>query len=341
MAAKQVDLLRVRIRSAPSVTCAITRPNISFLHTPFGALRIRDSGGHLPSIIFACDAPNVLEHYDAIFSVLSPSNRLICFEMPGFGFSYPSPTFDFSMRQYVDVVVHLTERLGPRLVTLMFPCAWSYVAFQLATERPSLVERLIVSQCPCWEESQAWSKRIDSNGMMRVPVVGQLFLAMNQKRVSDGWYDAALPKGRATKEFAGLAGKVLSDGGIFCLASLIQTWSHVKNPSFLVDKPTVVLWGGSDRTHRRSNPDSVLKYLKRGIVMTYQETGHFPELEDPERFKALLLNGELWNGLKMEGSNPGSEGVSTIDNVSTTSLSDHTTGTVPVAGRGKPFTSHL
>src|ERR1700754_1982924 len=114
MAAKQVDLLRVRIGSAPSITRAITRPNTSFLQTPFGALRIRDSGGHLPSIIFACDAPNVLEHYDSIFDLLSPSHRLICVEMPGFGFSYPSPTFDFSLRQYVDVTVHLIERLGPK-----------------------------------------------------------------------------------------------------------------------------------------------------------------------------------------------------------------------------------
>ncbi|KAJ9613310.1 hypothetical protein H2200_003252 [Cladophialophora chaetospira] len=334
MAAKQVDLLRMRMRSAPSITNAITRPNISFLHTPFGSLRIRDSGGPLPSIIFACDAPNVVEHYDAIFSLLSPSNRLICVEMPGFGFSYPSPTFDFSLRQYVDVVIHLIESLGLGLVTLMFPCAWSYVAFQLATERPSLVERLIVSQCPCWEESQAWSKRVDSNGMMKVPVVGQLFLAMNQKRVSDGWYDAALPKGQAKEEFAGVAGKVLSDGGIFCLASLIQAWSHVKNPAFLVDTPTVVLWGGSDRTHRRSNPDSVLKYLKRGMIMSYEETGHFPELEDPERFKALLLNEELWTPLKLKGSNTNSEDVSRVDNVSTT-------GRIPIARQGKPFTSHL
>lgn len=320
----------MRIGSGPSIASAITRPNISFLHTPFGALRIRDSGGRLSSIIFACDAPNVLEHYDAVFSLLSPSYRLICFEMPGFGFSYPSPTFDFSMRKYADVVLHLIESLNSGLATLMFPCAWSYLAFQLAAEQPTLIERLIVSQCPCWDESQAWTKRIDANGMMRTPVVGQLLLAINQKRISDGWYSVALPRGRATDEFARPARKVLSEGGIFCLASLIQTWS-CENPTFLVDQPTVVMWGGSDRTHKHSNSNSVLKYLKRGMVVTYRESGHFPELEDPERFLALLQNEELWNGLRKKETDPRLESMNGVG--------DHTSRTV--VGRQKSFVSHL
>lgn len=340
MAARWVDLLRMRIGSAPSITQAITRPNISFLHTPFGALRIRDSGGHSPSIIFACDAPNVLEHYDAIFSLLSPSYRLICLEMPGFGFSYPSPSFDFSMRQCVDVVAHVIDNLSAGPATLMFPCAWSYVAFQLAAEQPTLIERLIVSQCPCWDQEQAWTKRIDSNGMMGKPVVGQLFLAMNAKRVSDGWYDAALPKDRTPSEFAGPARRVLSDGGIFCLASLMQAWFHVKSLSFLVEQPTIVMWGGSDRTHRRSSPDSVLQYLRRGKVVTYPEAGHFPELEVPERLKSLLLNEELWHGLRVKEADPKSGGLES-DGICSSGITEYTTDTAPLTGRRKPFDSHL
>lgn len=300
MVPKRGDGLRMRIASAPLPTSAITRPNISFVQTPFGALRIRDSGGSFPSVIFACDAPNVIEHYDGIFALLSPSHRLICLEMPGFGFSYPSLTFDFSIRQCVDVVINLIERLDAGLTTLMFPCAWSYVAFQLAAEQPALIERLIVSQCPCWDEEQAWTKRIDTNGTMGTPVIGQQFLAMNQERVSDGWYSVALPAGRATEDFAGPARKVLSDGGIFSLASLIQGWRRIENPSFMVEQLTVVMWGGSDRTHRRSHPESVLQYLRRGKILMYPESGHFPELEDPERFKALLFDEELWNHLKLK-----------------------------------------
>ena len=121
MAAKWVDLFRVRLGGSPSVEQAITRPDISFLQTPAGSIRIRDSGGQSPSIIFACDAPSVLEHYDAIFELLSPSYRLICLEMPGFGFSWPSLSFDFSMQQYVGIVAHTITELKAGPATLMFP----------------------------------------------------------------------------------------------------------------------------------------------------------------------------------------------------------------------------
>ncbi|PMD48015.1 alpha/beta-hydrolase [Hyaloscypha variabilis F] len=308
MAGTGVDLLRMRLGSSPSISRAITRPNISFLSTIAGTIRIRDSGGVLPSLIFACDGPNVLEHYDAIFSLLSPSYRLICLDMPGFGFSYPSSTFDFSLHQYANVVAHAIKELKAEKVTLMFPCAWSYVAFLLAAENPELVDRLVVSQCPHWDEEQAWARRVGMNsGLLGTPVVGQLFLALASKSVADRWYQNALPTGTPTEDFAEPARKVLDSGGIFCLASLAQTWARERRTGFVVEQPTVVLWGGSDRTHRKSNPDSVLGYLKSGKVMVYPEAGHFPELEDPERLRSLLANKKLWNGLRINQMDPGAE----------------------------------
>jgi pimeloyl-ACP methyl ester carboxylesterase len=307
MAAKWVDLLRMRVGGSPSFAQAITRPNISFLQTPAGPIRIRDSGGQSPSIIFACDGPNVLEHYDAVFDLLSPSYRLICLEMPGFGFSWPSSSFDFSLQQYTNIVAHTIVKLHAGPVTLMFPCAWSYVAFLLATDQPSLVDRLVVSQCPHWDEEQAWSRRMGMNGgLIGTPVIGQLFLAVASQRVSDMWYNNALPKGKPTNAFVEPARKVLSSGGIFCLASLAQTWAQARNLSFKVSQPTVVMWGGSDRTHRRSNPNSVLEYLQKGKIMVFPEAGHFPELEDPESLKSLLADGELWNSVDdQDGDHPG------------------------------------
>ena len=307
MAAKWIDLLRMRIGRSQSVEQAITRPDISFLQTPAGPIRIRDSGGQSPSVVFACDGPNVLEHYDAVFELLSPSYRLICLELPGFGFSWPNSSFDFSLQQYVNITAHAILKLCAWPATLMFPCAWSYVAFQLATEQPSLVDRLIVSQCPHWEEEMSWSRYIDTNGLIGTPVIGQLFLAVAPQTLSDRWYKNALPPGRPTNDFAEPARKVLSSGGIFCLASLTQAWAHVRNPSFKVTQPAVVMWGGADRTHRRSNPNSVLEYLERGKIMVFSEAGHFPELEDPERLKSLLLNEDLWNALRLSQLKPNSK----------------------------------
>lgn len=267
--------------------------------------------------------------------------------MPGFGFSYPNSSFDFSMQACVAVIAHVIEKLSVGPATLMLPCAWSYVAFKLATEQPALVEKLIVSQCPCWDEEQAWTKRIDIRGLMGTPVMGQLFLAVNQKKVSDGWYDIALPPGQPKKDFAEPARKVLSDGGIFCLASLIQTWFDVKNPSFRVEQPTVVMWGGSDRTHRHSNSNSVLKYLLRGKVVNFPGAGHFPELENPERLKNLLSDEDLWISLRSYKSSrsTGDEGHRMGDTEDKESgivrIKDCAGDPEAVIGRRKPYDSHL
>ena len=41
--------------------------------------------------------------------------------------------------------------------------------------------------------------------------------------------------------------------------------------------------------------------------MVYPEAGHFPELEDPERFRSLLADEELWNGLRINQIDPDAE----------------------------------
>jgi pimeloyl-ACP methyl ester carboxylesterase len=231
----------------------------------------------------------------------------------------------------------------------MFPCAWSYVAFLLATEHSSLVDRLVVSQCPHWDEEQAWSRRVGiSSGLIGTPVVGQLYLAMASQRVSDMWYNNALPPEKPTKGFADPARKVLSSGGIFCLASLTQTWFQAKNPSFKVTQPVVVMWGGSDRTHRRSNPNSVLEYLMSGKIVAFPEAGHFPELEDPERLKILLANEELWNSLRANHTGRPAEAEQRVledkkqGESTTIPVSDLSAGNLgPVVTRRKPSDSHL
>jgi pimeloyl-ACP methyl ester carboxylesterase len=185
-------------------------------------------------------------------------------------------------------------------------------------------------------------------GPIGIPVIGQLFLTLASQRVSDMWYSNALPQGKPANDFAEPARKVLSNGGIFCLASLTQTWSYAKYPSLRVTQPVVVMWGGSDRTHRRSNPNSVLPYLQRGKIMVFPEAGHFPELEDPERLKSLLMNEDLWNDVRLIPSSPPAETElrviddTTHDGSSTASVSEHNVGRPgKLAVQRKRFDSHL
>jgi hypothetical protein len=133
---------------------------------------------------------------------------------------------------------------------------------------------------------------------MATPVVGQLLLAVAPQKMSDMWYKTACRPGLPSDSFTEPARKALSNGAIFCLASLIQTWSNTKDLfTALVSQPTVVMWGASDRSHKRSNPNSALDHLQHGRLLIYPEAGHFPELEDPQRLKDLLSNKDLWDAI--------------------------------------------
>jgi pimeloyl-ACP methyl ester carboxylesterase len=63
-------------------------------------------------VVLACDPPNVIEHYDDVFRLLAPSYRVLCLELPGFGFSRPVPGFRFTIDEYGATVEEVLGELG-------------------------------------------------------------------------------------------------------------------------------------------------------------------------------------------------------------------------------------
>lgn len=262
--------------------------------TPGGRVRVRTSSApsSAPVVVLACDPPNVVEHYDEVFELLGSEYRLICVEMPGFGFSRPAPGFRFGMEEYAEVVEHVMSELDISSAVLALSCVWSYVTLRVAARRPDLVRALILIQAPQWSEEVAWGRRIDSTGIVRRPFVGQALMAARPRAVARRWYEWALPRGHSAATataFTAPADDALRRGAVFCLASVTQAWfgtGHFSQPP--LEQPAVVLWGGEDRTHRHSSPDSALVYVHDGQMILDPDAGHFPELEHPHRLHDAL-----------------------------------------------------
>jgi len=69
-------------------------------------IRILDSGEKCGTpVLFAADAPVVLEHYLQPLSTLSRRRRAIAIELPGFGFSVPAKTYRFTLEEQVKVIL--------------------------------------------------------------------------------------------------------------------------------------------------------------------------------------------------------------------------------------------
>jgi pimeloyl-ACP methyl ester carboxylesterase len=287
-----VDVQRLRFGAAAAARAAESGPGTRLVTTSRGRVRVRDSGGSGPIVVLACDPPNVVEHYDDLFELLAPTYRLVCLELPGFGFSRPVPGFRFGIEEYADTVEHVLGELDVSSCTLAFPCVWSYLALRITARRADLVHAVVLIQAPQWSEEADWARRIDSSGIIRTPFLGQALLAAGSRHLAGRWYRAALPRGHsraAEAAFSIPAERALRRGAVFCLASLTQAWFGPSGPDLTpVHLPAVVLWGGADRTHRLSSAQSALRYVPAGRVSIDPDAGHFPELEHPDLLRAAL-----------------------------------------------------
>ena len=262
---------------------------VRFVELPQATLRVRVAGTGPVALVIVPDPPNVIEHYDRLIALLAPHLRVVCCEAPGFGFSRPAPGFDFSPASQAASMAALLARLALGPYLLAFPCFAGLVAVQLAAEHPELVNGLVIVQTPAWSEALGWVRRIDRRGLLQTPWLGQLAMSFGKRRVARGWYRAALPPGADPAPFLAPALAAFERGSTYCLASAFQAACRTPAPRLgPVRQPALVVWGGADRTHRRTDKRSILEYVPRADWVDFAAAGHFPDLEQPERFRDEL-----------------------------------------------------
>jgi pimeloyl-ACP methyl ester carboxylesterase len=145
----------------------------------------------------------------------------------------------------------------------------------------------VLIQAPSWEQEQRWVRHIDPSGVMARPALGQLVSAAVPGRLARTWYSAALPQGADRERFQRPALHALRGGACFCLGSLIQANSG-RAAFGAVEQPALTLWGARDSTHRHSDGRSMLEHVPHAECLEFSEAGHFPELEEDERFAREL-----------------------------------------------------
>ena len=285
-AARLETLLQTHRRARPP-----SGDGVRFVELPQATLRVRVAGTGPVALVIVPDPPNVIEHYDRLIALLAPHLRVVCCEAPGFGFSRPAPGFDFSPASQAASMAALLARLALGPYLLAFPCFAGLVAVQLAAEHPELVNGLVIVQTPAWSEALGWVRRIDRRGLLQTPWLGQLAMSFGKRRVARGWYRAALPPGADPAPFLAPALAAFERGGAYCLASAFQAACRTPAPRLgPVRQPALVVWGGADRTHRRTDKRSILEYVPRADWVDFAAAGHFPDLEQPERFRDELLH---------------------------------------------------
>ncbi len=262
---------------------------VRWLELPAGRVRVWDSGGDKPCVLLAPDGPNVLEHYQTLVALLAPHLRVVVFDMPGFGFSVPSADYNHSLDHGAQVMLDVMDRLGVGRATLAMSCANGFYAMRAAQKAPERVNGLFLSQTPSLAAMHRWTERVVP-WPITVPVLGQLLgLAFKQKMAS-GWYRAALPKWADAGAFQQTSREAMRCGACFGLAGVVQGLMRESAQAVKgVGVACTVLWGSLDRSHKHTHSHAVQQDMPQAQVQLFDDCGHFPDLEQPQRFASLLL----------------------------------------------------
>ena len=268
--------------------------NMSFrtVTTPVGTVRLYDSAPNdrsKPCVVFVPDGPNVIEHHAAVFSLLTPHVRVVCFDMPGFGFSLPRATYGHSLNQGAAAVIAVLDALSIAKTWLAFSCGNGFYAMRTAQLAPDRVAGLFLTQTPALRVMAPWTQRILPRAL-RTPVLGQILVWLTRKKLSHGWYQVALPRGADASSYQSTANNALTAGGSFCLASITQGLAReIDTPMSGISAPCTLLWGEKDHSHKHTEPASLLNDIPHAEIIRFADCGHFSDLEQPARYCELLL----------------------------------------------------
>jgi pimeloyl-ACP methyl ester carboxylesterase len=251
-------------------------------------VRVHDTGSDKPCVLIVPDGPNLIEHYAVLIGLLSERYRVVCFDMPGFGHSLPAPAYDYSLEQGAAAVQAVMDALGIDKATFAFSCANGFYALRFSQLAPQRVTALVLSQTPSLPAMHAWAKRVVP-GALHLPVIGEIGGWIFRRKAASGWYRMSLPAGADGDPMRKPALAALNHGACFCLSGVVQGLNREPAASPLATRvPCVLAWGTLDRSHRFTDPLSLKQVMPEVEVVLFEQCGHFPDLEDPQRFARLL-----------------------------------------------------
>jgi pimeloyl-ACP methyl ester carboxylesterase len=267
---------------------ANSKMNAQLIETDYGKLRVFDTKSNGPVIISVPDGPNVIEHHQTLIEKLSLDFRVICFELPGVGFSFPEFEHNYSFARSANILIQLMDILKVERAALCFSCSNGFYAIKAAEIAPDRFTYLFLSQTPSIHSMKDWTD-LTVPKILTYPIIGQITNYFAKRKLVSVWYKTALPKSTDKTAYERIALNSLDTGGCFCLASLVQGLTADLNSSLKqIRVPSTQIWGKKDYSHRKTDNTTILEHLPNCEIIAFDNCGHFPELESPENYVNLV-----------------------------------------------------
>jgi 3-oxoadipate enol-lactonase len=201
-----------------------------------------------------------------IMQAASTSYRAYALDLWGFG-ETAHEIGNYSLDRQTELLERFMGELGIQRVALVGHALGGLVALQFATRFPDLVDRMMLVNCPL--ESQAIHSRL---------------LTSPQADLLD-WLLERQPPGSAARVDALKAAAQVIPHSINSLVG-----AHLKQALNGLRTPCLLVHGQNDPaiTATHGDLDSSSSYFVNQVI--FEQSGHFPMLDDPANFQRLLLD---------------------------------------------------
>lgn len=285
---------------------------------------VRPTHGTAPKLLLVVgtDPPNLVTHYDDFVATAretfgASSVALCIFELPTFGFSrLADSSLDRLAASITDVVAQVHQSLGmgatPGAQTgLVLPCVAGLAANAVVPALPAgTLDFLVVAQCGDYDAEKAWADRVNSSGLLSVPLLSRAYNYLWRRSIAEGWYRTTFPRRGKYHECSGCMGQGLTadssaeegarkardfftattwrgmdEGATFPLAGALQMFFYWPDAAQLhsiggdapanhgkLTVPTLAVWGALDGSHKHTaDRASFGKYLADPTLLRVRE----------------------------------------------------------------------
>lgn len=249
---------------------------------------------------------------------LAAHHRVLAIDLPGFGRS-DKPILEYTIELFTRAVRELMLCEDVKRAALMGVSMGGRVALGLALESPEMVERLILVDAL----GVGAPRRVLAYRLLLTKGLGELTLsstarALRRMKPSTirrfwGWYlrrpgsiQTILSDQRIADHGALLSKPEYRAAYLSSLRSIagmrdLRDGIVVFNRLSSLSMPTLLIWGRHDHIFPAAHAETALEKLPKGRVEIFEQSGHTPQMEEPERFNRIVLD-FLSRGQRDEGA---------------------------------------
>jgi len=262
-------------------------PDIKFYRSPKVQYRYRERGTG-QTLVFAADPPVTLELYNDLLDTYAPHFRVIIVELPAMGFSQQQGDYRFGFRETNDDMANFLKSVAGENAVLAFSCVGGLGAVDIAVRYPDLVSKLILIQTADYTQFQKWKAARDPKKILAKPIIGQILMRRLRLKRLPMWLGLAVGKREMLEPFCACGELTINHGAGWTMAGAFQNYMRSGLELGKAQQPILAIWGDLDKSHASTASQSVKNLGKNTQLISYNDLGHFPELEDvPRIFGAI------------------------------------------------------